>query len=104
MNSRKHHHSRFVIVAALLAAPTFAATPASYAALDKASEATCLKAAGLKDGAAGPVVRFSDRTRMDARVVNGIWPQPHMQGKAASMLCIYHRRSGHVEVQELSTN
>lgn len=87
---------------AMLAAPATAATPDTWAKLDKGSEAACLKAANLGDATAGPPVRYSDRTGMDARVVTGTWPQPHMNGAKGKMLCLYNRKTKRVEVQELA--
>lgn len=89
-------------VVMLSAAPATAATPDAWAKLDKASEAACLKAANLGGATAGPPIRYSDRTGIDARVVVGAWPQPHMKGAKAKMLCLYNRKSKRVEVQELS--
>ncbi len=88
--------------AMLLAAPATAATPEAWMKVDRASEAACLKAANLGGATAGPPVRFSDRTSVDARVVTGTWPQPHMKGAAAKMLCLYNRKNKRVEVQELA--
>lgn len=88
--------------AMLLAAPATAATPEAWMKVDRASEAACLKAANLGGATAGPPVRFSDRTGVDARVVTGTWPQPHMKGAAAKMLCLYNRKNKRVEVQELA--
>jgi heat shock protein HslJ len=88
--------------AMLLAAPAPAATPEAWAKLDKASEAACLKAANLGGATIGPPIRFSDRTGVDARVVTGMWPQPHMKGAKANMLCLYNRKNKRVEVQELA--
>ena len=79
----------------------FGATPASWMQVDKASQAACLKAAGLNDAVTGPPIRYSDRLLIDARVVSGTWPQPHMKGAKAEMLCLYHRRTKRVEVQEI---
>jgi heat shock protein HslJ len=84
-----------------LAVPSFAATPDSYAKLDKASEAACLKAANLGGGTIAAPIRYSDRVGIDARVVTGTWPQPHMKGAKAKMLCLYNRKTKRVEVQEL---
>lgn len=84
------------------AAPAHAATPDSWMQVDKASQAACLKAANLKDATAGPPIRYSDKLLIDARVVTGTWPQPHMKGAKAKLLCLYHRRSKRVEVQELA--
>lgn len=88
--------------AMLLAAPATAATPEAWMKVDRASEAACLKAANLGGATAGPPLRFSDRTSVDARVVTGTWPQPHMKGAAAKMLCLYNRKNKRVEVQELA--
>lgn len=88
--------------AMLLVAPVTAATPDAWAKLDKASEAACLKAANLGGAMAGPPIRYSDRTGVDARVVTGTWPQPHMKGAKARMLCLYNRKNKRVEVQELA--
>lgn len=89
-------------VALSFAAPASAATPESYAKLDKASEAACIKAANLGGASVGPPIRYSDRSGVDARVVTGIWPQPHMKGATAKMLCLYNRRNKRTEVQELA--
>jgi heat shock protein HslJ len=70
--------------------------------VDKASQAACLNAANLNNAETGPPIRYSDRLLIDARVVTGTWPQPHMKGAKAKMLCLYHRRSKRVEVQELA--
>ena len=87
---------------ALAATTAIASTPDSYAKLDTASEAACLKAANLGGATVGPAVRYSDRTGIDARVVIGTWPQPHMRGAKAKMLCLYNRKTKRVEVQELT--
>ena len=89
----------FAMTAAI---PAIAATPAAYMKLDKASEAACLKAANLGDATAGPPTRFSDRMLIDARIIDGTWPQPHMKGAKARMLCLYNRKTKRVEVQELA--
>lgn len=88
--------------AMLSAAPATAATPDAWAKLNKASEAACLKAANLGGATTGPPIRYSDRTGVDARVVTGTWPQPHMKGAKAKMLCLYNRKNKRVEVQELA--
>jgi heat shock protein HslJ len=89
------------LAAAALSLPAAAATPEKWMAVDKASQAACLKAANLTDATTGPPVRYSDRTGIDARIVVGKWPQPHMKGAAARMLCLYNRKTKRVEVQEL---
>jgi heat shock protein HslJ len=96
-------HWAIALAAFSVAAPAMAATPESYAKLDKATKAACIKAAGLNDASVGPSVRFSDRMLIDARIVEGTWPQTHMNGAKASMLCLYNRKSKRVEVQEMQS-
>jgi heat shock protein HslJ len=96
---------KIAVVAALVGtalAPAFAATPEAWMRTDQASEAACLKAANLGGGVAGPPSRFSDRVGWDARIVTGTWPQPHIKGAKAKMLCLYNRKTKRVEVQELA--
>lgn len=91
-----------VAIAFAVAAPAFAATPDSWAKLDAASEAACIKVANLSGAKVGPPIRYSDKTMVDVRVVEGAWPQPHMKGAKARMLCLYNRKTKRVEVQELA--
>lgn len=86
-----------------MAAPAFSATPDAWAKVDAASSAACVKAANLVGAIAGPPIRYSDKVLIDARVVEGSWPQPHMKGAKAKMLCLYNRKTKRVEVQELAT-
>lgn len=90
------------IVIFTVAWPAMSATPESYAKLDKVTEAACDKASNLNSAIVGPVIRYSDRTGIDARIVDGTWPQPHMNGAKARMLCLYNRKNKRVEVQELA--
>lgn len=90
------------LLAVTLSPPASSATPDKWMAVDKASEAACAKAANLTGATAGPPIRYSDRTGIDARVVTGVWPQPHMKGARAKMLCLYNRKTKRVEVQELA--
>ncbi len=85
-----------------LAAPANASAPDAWMKVDKASEAACLKAVNLTGATVGPPTRYSDRFPVDARIVEGIWPQPHMKGAKARMLCLYNRKSKRAEVQELA--
>jgi heat shock protein HslJ len=88
-------------IALAMVAPAFAATPDAWSKVDAASQAACVKAANLTGATAGPPVRYSDKFLIDARVVEGTWPQPHLKGAKAKMLCLYNRKTKRVEVQEL---
>jgi len=93
---------RSIPLAIALASATSAwsATPASYAALDKASAAACAAASGFRNPIVHAPVRFADTSGIDARLVEGRWPQPHMKGRQGTMLCLYNRRARRAEVQE----
>jgi hypothetical protein len=92
---------KMILLAALAAAPAVAATPESYRALEARVAAACGKASGFERAKVSPTtVRFSDEAGVDARLVTGIYPQPHMKRAQGLMLCLYERRSGRVEVQD----
>lgn len=86
----------------LTSAAAFASAPDKWAKVDGASQSACLKAAGLNEARVGPPIRFSDQIMFDVRVVEGIWPQPHMKGAKARMLCLFNRKNKRVEVKELA--
>ncbi len=90
------------LLAATLAVPSHAATPASYADLDRRTSAACIAASGFKDAAVGVPLRFSDRILIDARTVTGTYPQAHMKGATGTMLCLYNRRTKRAETQEMA--
>ena len=81
---------------------TNASTSASWAALDKASASACVKAAGFRKPSVAKSIHFSDAMGLDARIVSGIDPQAHMKNAHGRMLCLYSRKTGRAEVQELS--
>lgn len=92
---------KLILIAALGAAAAQAATPDSYAALEAKVATACGKASGFDRATVSPTtVRFSDQAGVDARLVTGIYPQPHMKRAQGLMLCLYDRRSGRVEVQD----
>lgn len=85
----------------MLAATADAATTRSYSKLDRQTSAACIAASGLRAATVGTVVRFSDGFLMDARIVTGTYPQPHMKGAKGTMLCLYNRRTKRAETQEM---
>lgn len=92
----------FALPLLMIAGAASAATPQSYSVLDRASAAACRTASGLGDAKVGPATRFSDAFLMDVRTVTGTWPQRHMKGAKATMLCLYNRRTKRAETQELA--
>jgi hypothetical protein len=89
-------------LAATLATTANASTNRSYAKLDRQTSAACVAASGLRAATVGPAVRFSDSFLMDARIVTGTYPQPHMKGARGTMLCLYNRRTKRAETQEMA--
>jgi hypothetical protein len=64
------------------------------------SRRACLAISGLKRAFVGPSTQYSDAIGVDARIVKGVFPQAHMKGMKASMLCLYDRKAKRAEVQE----
>ena len=92
---------KIILTVALCAGAAQAATPESYAALEAKVSAACSKASGFDKALVSPrTIRFSDQAGVDARLVTGIYPQPHMKRAQGLMLCLYDRKSGRVEVQD----
>ena len=83
-----------------IAAPALATSPAAQAGADRATARACRSVSGLIDAKVDDAVRFSDVTGFDARLVHGIWAQPHMKRAKATMLCLYDRRAKRAETQE----
>jgi hypothetical protein len=77
-----------------------ASSPDAWQALDRKSAKACISESGLYRVRVGPATRFSDRVMIDARTVAGRYPQSHMNGALAKMLCLYNRKSHRAEVQE----
>jgi heat shock protein HslJ len=89
------------LIAAMLAGSgAQGSSSGAYAALEKRSAAACIAASGLRNGRAGPIVRFSDKVMIDARLVTGTYSQAHMKGAQGTMLCLYNRRTRRAEAQE----
>ncbi|HET8611659.1 MAG TPA: hypothetical protein VFL92_02720 [Sphingomonas sp.] len=87
-------------LALLAAAPAAASTPSAWAKERAAAAQACQKASGLINARASAPIAFPDRWHMDAMLVSGLWPQHHMKRKAATMLCLYDRRTHHAAVED----
>lgn len=78
-----------------------ASSPQAWKDLDRAVLAGCLKASQLKDvKAVGNTARFDDRTGFDAVLLQGRYPQKHMNNRKGRELCLYQRRTGSASVTE----
>lgn len=85
---------------ALIGVGAQASTPQSYAQLEAAVAKSCIAKSGFEKARVSPTIRFSDDSGVDARLVTGIYPQPHMNSAQGLMLCLYDRRSKRAEVQD----
>jgi hypothetical protein len=88
------------IAAVVLCPSSLASSDRSYREVDRASSVACARASGLLKPVVGPATSFSDVIGIDLRAVSGIWPQAHMKGAQAKMLCAYDRRTKRAEAQE----
>ncbi|WNW13622.1 hypothetical protein RRX38_21485 [Pseudomonas sp. DTU_2021_1001937_2_SI_NGA_ILE_001] len=78
-----------------------ASTPQSWKQLDKTAQAACLKASQLKDvKTIGNSARFADTVGYDALLLEGRYPQKHMNNRRGTELCLFHRQSGQASVTE----
>ncbi|MGV8209399.1 hypothetical protein [Pseudomonas aeruginosa] len=61
----------------------------------------CPKASGLRQvRAVGQVLPFDDEVGYSALLLQGRYPQPHMQGRQGRELCLYRRATGKASVSE----
>ncbi|ALZ08881.1 hypothetical protein CF342_30520 [Pseudomonas aeruginosa] len=76
-------------------APAWASTAEAWQAHDAMVRAACLKASGLRQ-----VLPFDDEVGYSALLLQGRYPQPHMQGRQGRELCLYRRATGKASVSE----
>ena len=86
---------------AAVAVQAEAATPQAWSALDKAMLDSCLKASQLKDSKpVGSNALFDDRVGYSALLLQGRYPQKHMNNRKGTELCLYNRKSRQASVTE----
>ncbi|MCU5771200.1 hypothetical protein N5923_01480 [Erwiniaceae bacterium BAC15a-03b] len=85
----------------LLASPVFASSSEAWAAADKAMVQACVKASGLKNARpAGKIMLFDDRVGYSALLLQGRYPQKHMNNQRGRELCLYQRSTKTASVTE----
>ena len=90
-----------VLFATIIAAPAVASSPDAWAQGLADAKLACRKASDLKNAATiGKPLLFSDASGKTAILVTGIWRQPKMKAKRATMLCLYDRAGRTAEVVE----
>lgn len=90
-----------VFAAVITAFNAAASSEAAWAKGDKAMQAACLKASGLKAAkAAGAIIHYDDDVGYSALLISGCYPQPFMKNKPGKELCLYRRATQKAVVQE----
>lgn len=90
-----------VFAAAITVFNAAASSEAAWAKGDKAMQAACLKASGLKAAkAAGAIIHYDDDVGYSALLIGGRYPQPFMKNKPGKELCLYQRATQKAVVQE----
>ncbi|MDT3252249.1 hypothetical protein QZQ97_15100 [Serratia sp. root2] len=90
-----------VFAAVIIAFNAAASSEAAWAKGDKALQAACLKASGLKAAkAAGAIIHYDDSVGYSALLISGRYPQPFMKNKPGKELCLYRRATQKAVVQE----
>lgn len=92
---------RFLLVGLVVAfggilsvARTRGATPEAWAAHEKEVVTACAAASNLHDPTpGGRAVDFDDRVGFTAVIIDGYYPQPHMQNKRGRVLCLFDKRT-----------
>lgn len=70
------------------------ASPDAWTAHYRQVVSSCIKASGLSDARpAGVPVDFDDRVGYTAIVIQGHYPQPHMEDRNGRVLCLFEKRS-----------
>ncbi|WP_060486085.1 hypothetical protein [Pseudomonas sp. NBRC 111123] len=61
----------------------------------------CLKASQFKDAhARGKPAEFDDRVGISALLIEGVYPQKHMQQRSGTELCLYDRKQQQAYISE----
>jgi hypothetical protein len=78
-----------------------ASSPGEWEKHQKEVVATCTKASGLKGARViGDIVSFGDDIGLDAVMVRGRYPQPHMENAEGHALCLFNRQTRQAQCNE----
>ncbi len=93
--------SLIVFIAAITAFNVAASSEAAWASGDKALQAACLKASGLKGAkAAGSIIHYGDEVGYSALLLSGRYPQAFMHNQPGKELCLYQRATKKAVIQD----
>jgi hypothetical protein len=89
------------ICLATFAAQADASSPDTWAAFDKAVLASCTNASQLKNPKpVGTAAQFDDQVGYSALLLQGQYPQKHMNGQQGTELCLYNKKTKTAYVTE----
>ena len=78
----------------LVSGKAFASSPDARAAHNSAVASGCVKASGLRNARpVGGPIDFDDRVGYTALLIQGNYPQPHMNNKSGQVLCLFNKKS-----------
>ena len=90
-------------VAALATMPALASSSDAWAEHEKAVNDACVAASGLTDARPlSQIAMFDDSIGYDALLITGGYPQEHMKGQTAMMICLFNKADGKASVSELT--
>lgn len=97
------YFSSILVVYALFSAAAQASTSQAWNEQRQQMLKACLAASQFKDAhARGKPAEFDDQVGMSALLIEGVYPQQHMQQRTGSELCLYDRRQQRAFVSEWS--
>ena len=93
----------YTTVALALVMPAAASSSDAWAEHEKAVNDACVAASGLTDARpVSQIAMFDDSVGYDALLITGGYPQEHMKGQTAMMICLYNKAEGKASVSELT--
>lgn len=98
MAQRLFARSGLVALGLGLSAPALASSAQAWAELFARASKACIRASELSGAKAGQPADFQDKVLI---MVDGRWPQPHMNNAPARFACLYDKRSRRAEAREL---
>ncbi|MFW9267725.1 hypothetical protein J3P80_04585 [Pseudomonas sp. D2-30] len=90
-----------LLALAAVSSQVHASSSDAWAAYDKKVLASCVKASGLKNAEpVGTAAQFDDRVGYTALLLQGQYPQKHMNGATGTELCLYRKKTKTAVVTE----
>ena len=93
--------SSLMIACALFSSNALASSSQAWNEQRQQMLKACLAASQFKDAhARGKPAEFDDQVGFSALLIEGVYPQKHMQGRTGTELCLYDRKQQHAFVSE----